>query len=459
MRDDPTLRPVAGGTDLLLDLERTPSTSPVGLLDLTSIDGLAQIDVDGDAIVLGPLVTHADVVTSTDLAGVAKPLVQACAEIGSPQLRNRATVAGNIATASPANDSISALLALDASVDVGELIDDEVVVRSIRLADFITGYRETTLPPASLILGIRFRPLTERHRSLWVKIGNRRSQAISVIHLGVVVGTDAAGTIEETRFALGSAAATVVVVDEVRELLVGTNLDSLDDVARSIAEAAARAVTPIDDVRATGAYRTEVITTLTERTIAALGSDDDALPSRYSIRLDAATPSPILDPASEHLALVDDAREVPITINGRRRQVTGTASRTLLDTIREVDGLEGTKEGCAEGECGACTVFLDGQAVMSCLVPAAQAIDGSVVTVEGLGGESLHPVQQAFLSQYAVQCGFCTPGLVMACAALLENRPQPDRDEIAYGLSGNLCRCTGYSAIERAVSVARGDRS
>ena len=147
---------------------------------------------------------------------------------------------------------------------------------------------------------------------------------------------------------------------------------------------------------------------------------------------------------------------IELRVNGQPRlaQVSGTT--TLLELLRDQFRLTGTKDGCSEGDCGACTVIMDGQAVKSCLVLAVQADGSDVTTVEGLGtpGGGPHPLQAAFVEAGAVQCGYCIPGMLMAAKALLDANPQPSRDEIRWALSGNLCRCTGYAKIIAAVERA-----
>lgn len=147
---------------------------------------------------------------------------------------------------------------------------------------------------------------------------------------------------------------------------------------------------------------------------------------------------------------------VEILVNGQLRYAQVSGSTTLLELLREQWGLTGTKDGCGEGDCGACTVIMDGQPVKSCLVLAVQAQGSQVTTVEGLAGDdgSLHPLQQAFVDTGAVQCGYCIPGMLLAGKALLDANPQPNRSEIKTALSGNLCRCTGYSKIIEAVEQA-----
>jgi aerobic-type carbon monoxide dehydrogenase small subunit (CoxS/CutS family) len=148
-------------------------------------------------------------------------------------------------------------------------------------------------------------------------------------------------------------------------------------------------------------------------------------------------------------------RLITLTVNGAKYEVAIESRQSLLQVLREELHLTGTKEGCSEGECGACTVFLDGQTVDSCLIFGLEADGREVVTIEGLAqGEQLHPVQKAFAEYGAVQCGFCTPGMILAAKALLDSTPHPTEAEIRRGISGNLCRCTGYVKIVEAIKAA-----
>ncbi len=160
--------------------------------------------------------------------------------------------------------------------------------------------------------------------------------------------------------------------------------------------------------------------------------------------------------------MTDGFVTTPLTINGESRVVTFPVHHTLLEVLREECGLPGTKHGCELGECGTCTVLVDGEPVLSCLALAAECDGRAIETVEGLqDGNELHPLQRCFADLGAAQCGYCTPGILMAAKALLRTNPNPTRDDTAEALSGNLCRCTGYQkileAVEWAAAIQRGD--
>jgi carbon-monoxide dehydrogenase small subunit len=151
----------------------------------------------------------------------------------------------------------------------------------------------------------------------------------------------------------------------------------------------------------------------------------------------------------------DQKLKVQLRVNGQLHQVTVPPQTTLLDVLRDHLGLMGTKEGCGKGQCGVCTVLMDGLPVNSCLLLAGQAQDREILTIEGIGRRGqLDPIQQAFIDEGAVQCGFCTPGLILSARALLDRNPDPDEDQIKEAISGHLCRCTGYGGIIRAIQRA-----
>ncbi len=454
LAEDPRRVPLAGGTDLWLHLTRHLG-DPVELIDLTRVDELRGIAV-GDTIRVGGGVTHADIVAAPSIVERAIPLAQACREIGSAQLRNRATIAGNLATASPANDSISALMALGATVELASSEGSDVARRQIAIESFFDGFRSTVMSPGELITSVAIEPLEAHSRGVWAKLGLRAAQAISVVHVGVVIGFEHDGTVAWARVALGSVGPTVELSQAAHEALVGSVLGA--DAIDRAAQAAAGSVTPIDDGRATASYRRESVYTMVRRCLQTVARDEaDPRWGNRSPRLSIADSARVVREARSSSTAIDDSTEISVDLNGRSTTATGAASLTLLDWVR-AQGLTGSKEGCAEGECGACTVQLDGQAVMSCLVSAAQADGAQVVTVEGLASDDLHPIQQAFLDKAAVQCGFCIPGFLVASASLLGEFDAPTNEQAVEALAGNLCRCTGYWPILDAVADAGRER-
>jgi xanthine dehydrogenase iron-sulfur cluster and FAD-binding subunit A len=446
-------RIVAGGTDLLVELDRGAHRDVKLLVDISRIRGLDSITLEGsgaDALLhVGPLVTH-NQATASDLVlkhGLA--LAQACAEVGSPQLRNRATIVGNIVTASPANDTISALMALDATVHT-----TSTAMPSVPITDFFDGFRSVTLPRGELITGISI-PANDApvRRSMFAKVGLRKAQAISVVHGAIAIDLDDDDVVIQARIILGSVAATVVALPAISGALIGRRLD--DEVIDEAAAAARAAVAPIADLRGTAEYRSATVEVIVRRMLKALRSNQQASAwSSTRPRLWGSVASGKFATATPVSELSNESH-ISVDVNGSNHRGGSATGESLLDWLRDVAGLTGTKEGCAEGECGACTVQLDGIAVMSCLVPAARAHETAVITVEGLvnADATPGPVQQAFVDCNGVQCGFCTPGFVVSTHTLLEETGTPDDDQIRHGLSGNLCRCTGYTSIIDAVKA------
>jgi carbon-monoxide dehydrogenase medium subunit len=329
----------------------------------------------------------------------------------------------------------------------------------VPLDEFYLGVRRTALAPDELVRETRFPALRDNQRGRFVKLGLRRAQAISVIDVAVVLTFDG-DLVTDAHIALGSLAPTIVRAREAEAFLAGKRLTA--ETAAEAATLAHAAVSPIDDVRGSAAYRTTTLRNLLTQTLLDLGNGDQGVgvPDDPVLLDTNHADQDRLSPGGEPFAGVIRTR-----INGRALELTASTGCTLLDALRNEAALIGTKEGCAEGECGACTVWLNGQAVMSCLVPAPQAHNAEIVTIEGLaravgnGQNGLHPLQQSFVDRGAVQCGYCIPGMLMAGAKLLEEHPSPDLPAIQAALSGNICRCTGYRKIFDAVQGAVEEQS
>jgi carbon-monoxide dehydrogenase medium subunit len=438
-------RIVAGGTDVLVELQRG-AAAPSTLIDMSALHELKYVRCDDDTVVIGGLATHNDVLAAEFARTAALPLAQACLEVGAPQIRSRGTIAGNLITASPANDTIAPLLALDAEI----VLRSRRGERTIPLSEFYTGFRRTVLRTDELLAEIRFRALAAARRGIFLKLGLRRAQAISVIDLAIVVERDDAGVVHDARIALGCVAPTVVRARAAESALLGHALDA--ETCRRAGEHAVDDAAPIDDLRGSAGYRRATLAALVTRGLERLaeGRAAEGFP---------AAPVLLETPAVRTPARTFNGT-IETRLNGAFARFESAGRKTLLQVLREDAGLIGAKEGCAEGECGACTVWLDGAAVMSCLVPATQAHGADVTTIEGLArGDELHPLQQAYIACGAVQCGFCIPGMIMAGAKLLDERRAPSLDDHQTAISGNLCRCTGYRKILDAMTEASREDS
>ena len=392
----PDARPIAGGTDLLVELN-FDRTRPETILNLAEVGELKGWSRDNGTLRLAAGLTYAEAM-QPELAALLPALAEASRTVGSPQIRNRGTIGGNLGTASPAGDAHPPLLVEDATVEIASTRG----VRTLPLTEFFLGPKRNALAEDELVLAVRIEPT--RQPQTFMKVGPRNAMVIAVCSLAVGVDRERS----ELRAAYGSAGPVPA--------LVTAPLDARADFPRA------------------GGRRIE--------------------PDRRRPR-HRRLPPPRAHGPDEARPRSGARMKIRLTVNGEAREADVWAGESLLTTLRDTLELPGSKNACEQGECGSCSVLLDGDLVCACLVLAAQADGHEVTTVEGLRTEAgLHRVQQAFVEAGAVQCGFCTPGLVVATAALLQRVPSPSDDVIREELSGNLCRCTGYAKIFDAVRLA-----
>jgi xanthine dehydrogenase iron-sulfur cluster and FAD-binding subunit A len=433
----PDAVPIAGGTDVMVELNFARRRPPA-LLDLSDVTELAGWSVVGDRLRVGAGVTYAELTgerlngSGGELGRRLRGLAIAARTVGSPQIRNRGTIGGNLGSASPAGDCHPSLLAAGAEVEVVSVRG----ARQIAIDEFFTGVKRNALAPDELVSAVWISQPTGPEQ--FAKIGTRNAMVIAVAAFGLALHPHrgAVGT------GIGSAAPTPVRASDAEAFLAGTLAEAGLWETRgplpamvvaefgSLVSAAAR---PIDDVRGTAAYR------------------------RHSRGAGQADADLGVAGVQRRPGRGEWAMRVTATVNGVRQQADDVwPGESLLFVLRERMGLPGSKNACEQGECGSCTVYLDGVPVCACLVAAGQADGHEIVTVEGLADadRGLHPVQEAFIEAGAVQCGFCTPGLLVAAHDLLARQPDPADADIREALAGNLCRCTGYEKILDAVRLA-----
>ncbi len=439
----PGARIVAGGTDLMVRVEKGME-EPGIWVDITQLP-LHDIawDESAQCLEIGALCTMSDLAAHPLVVTHAPLLAQAAAVVGAPGIRNRATIGGNLANASPAADGACALMALAAKLQIASAGGR----RTVPITEFFLGPGRTVMQPGEILLSISIPagrdPHAVRRLSHWFKAGNRRAQVISMVAFAGRTLLDAEDRVIECSLAVASVGPRPLRLAHVEQRLRGEILTP--ELVQLAASMAASEITPISDVRASAEYRRHLTAIFTQWHL-------EDVPEGSAPRASAVLPPARLSPNGP----AGGDGEWSFELNGRSVRVQAPGHRRLLDVLREDLLLTGTKNGCAEGECGACMVLLDGRPVNACLVPVGSVAGRRVVTVEGLSDDgSLGLVPQAFVDAGAVQCGFCIPGCEITAHALVEGAEEPlSREEIAQALSGNLCRCTGYVKIVDAVALA-----
>lgn len=439
-------RIIAGGTDLVLEMKNGQHPEIDTLVDITRIEGLDNVWMEGKYIYVGPLTTHNQCLMSDDLKKYGFPLVRAAYSVGAPQIRNIGTIVGNLVTGSPANDTITPLVALDAEL----IIRSKSKERTVKLSKYYKGVRKTDMAPDEMVIALRFPKMMANQKGAFIKYLLRETHAISVANVCVIL-TMEGELINKAVVTLGAVAPTIIHSKKAESFLKGKTLTQ-ETLSKS-AELAKQDATPITDIRSSEAYRSHLIPVLLKKALSSI-KNETWNTFEFPPVLLWGSETNFIDPIQQTIKH-DKSTPMSLSINGEEKVFNRGQNSTLLSLVRDVAGLTGTKEGCGEGECGACTLHLNELPVFSCLVPAPKAHNGEVTTIEGIAKENeLHPVQEAFVNAGAVQCGFCTPGFIMSAVKLIEEKPHPTEMDIKQGLAGNLCRCTGYYSIIEAVEKA-----
>jgi CO/xanthine dehydrogenase FAD-binding subunit/aerobic-type carbon monoxide dehydrogenase small subunit (CoxS/CutS family) len=434
-------RCLAGGQTLLAMLNMRLA-EPALLVDLGAIVGLDRIARRGSALVIGARTTHRAIEASEEARRALPILPLAARHIAHPTIRNRGTIGGSLCHADPAAEWPLVAVLLDARLGLVSASG----TREVPARAFFAGPLETARRPDEILTEIVL-PLGAGRETFGFHEMARRAGDFAIVAAACRIGWGDDGLVASADLAIGGAGPVPYTVDA--SVLIGGRLE--DEAIAHLAEAASAAADPFSDVHASAAYRRTLVRVLARRALVDArdgGTADTSVPIHIPSE---AGPRTVVAP-TEMLG-------VHLEVNGKPVSARVPARRSLADLLRGECGLTGTRLGCEHGVCGACTVHLDGRSVRACLTLAAQADGGRVRTVEGLADAgALSVLQQAFWDHHALQCGFCTSGMLMTATELLAASPDADEAAVRDGLSGNLCRCTGYANIVAAVMAALGDR-
>ena len=415
---------LAGGQSLMPMLNLRLAF-PDDVVDLNRIESLAHVSESGNGISIGAM-TRQRALERSALIGRACPLLhEALAQVGHRQTRSRGTIGGSLCHLDPSAELPVAAAALGATIHVSRRGGS----RSLPMSEFPAFYMTPAIEPDEIVTAIDFEPWPAGHGYAFVEFA-RRLGDFAVTGVAVLLDIDGDGIIRRASIALGGVGEGPIRCPDAEAAISGAeaNDDRFDEAARICGEIEAMGMCT---------HRPPIAATWPACCPGAPS------PVHWSARRAKR---------DEESAAMKDTRSIALVVNGVRHEVEVETRMTLADCLRHRLRLTGTHLGCEHGVCGACTVIVDGQAVRSCLMLAVQAERAEVTTVEGISGAggALHPLQEAFRDRHGLQCGFCTPGMLMTLMEFLDENPAPSETEVREAISGNLCRCTGYQGIVAA---------
>ena len=434
-------RLLAGGTNLLVDI-KMERAAPRALINIAKLPELKGIEQSENGVKIGALATIRKLMHYPPIGAQYQALQDACAAFGSTQVQIMGTIGGNLCNGSPASDTVPALLAFDAQLTVNGPQGE----RTLTVEELLVGPGKTSLQSGEVLTTVLLPAVKPNTGSAFLKLSRVRAD-LAKISIAALVVRDG-DRIVDCRLAFGSAGPTVLRAREAEKVLIGKPFTQ--ELALEAGRVASGEISPIDDVRSTAWYRREAAVALTH----------DALQTAWERAASPASPGPAehtsleAPPPTSFRVRADETKTIELVVNGDRQLVEVAPNELLLNLLRDRLQLTGPKYGCGIGECGACTVWVNGEPNLGCLVLAISLDQAQVQTVEGLAGKdgTLDAIQQAFIDNNAFQCGFCTPGMLMMTRKLLAEIPAPSEEEIRDYLKGNYCRCTGYASIVRAVN-------
>ena len=456
LHEHPQAQIIAGGSDVLVQM-REGKRAGAELVSIYGLDELRGVSMEEDGTIrIGPLTSFSHITRDPLIRKYIGVLGEAVDMVGGPQIRNIGTIGGNTCNGVTSADSASTLFAWDAVI---ELTGPEGV-RRIPIRDFYIRAGKVDLRPAEIQTGILIRRESyEGYQGHYIKYAMRNAMDIATLGCSVNVKlSDDRKTFTDIRIAYGVAGP--VPMRAVHAEAAGKGLPVTEDSIEKISSTVLEDVTPRDSWRASKAFREHISKVLCKRALeeavkrAESGAAQETEQEEKADIRDGNIRD-CVDDSEDNSIQTENSRYklIRCRINGVDREAVVDVRASLTDMLRNDYSLTSVKKGCEVGECGACNVIIDGECYNSCIYLAAWADGKEIRTLEGLMGPNgeLSDIQQAFIDEAAVQCGFCTPGVIMSAVEILESGKEYTRDELRKLLSGHLCRCTGYENILNAV--------